>query len=147
MMTEKTRPRIPIKEGFFTVPTSTDESPKFLGTRCRDCGECFFPKRTICAKCNSQKTVDVEMSSQGTLYSFTFVHFPMFGSSAEEYKEGYGVGQVDLPEGPRLQMPLAGRQEDFCIGQTVQSELTIMRQDDAGNDLVSVRFRPMEVKS
>ena len=146
-MIEKTRPRIPIKKGFFTVPNRPDESPKFLGTRCQDCGEHFFPKRFICARCNSENTVDVEISSKGTLYSYTFVHMPMFGSSAEESKEGYGVGQIDLPEGPRLQMPLAGKQEDFCIGQTVQAELAILRRDDAGNDLVSVRFRPVEEKS
>ncbi len=121
--------------------------PRFLGTRCEDCGEYFFPKRTICAKCNSENTEGVEMGSRGTLYSYTFVHFPMFGSSAEEYKEGYGVGQVDLPEGPRLQMPLAGKQEDFCIGQTVQAELNTLSQDEAGNDLVSVHFRLVEEKS
>jgi uncharacterized OB-fold protein len=80
------------------------------------------------------------------LYSYTFVHFPMFGSSAEENKEGYGVGQVDLPEGPRLQMPLAGKQEDFRVGQTVQAELSTLRRDDAGNDVVTVRFRPVEEK-
>ncbi len=144
-MTDKERPRVPIKQGFFTVPSSVDEPPRFLGTRCKDCDEFFFPKRTICARCNSQNTVDVEMSSRGTLYSYTFVHFPMFGSSAEEFKDGYGVGQIDLPEGPRLQMPLAGRQEEFSIGQTVQAELNTLRQDDAGNDLVGVHFRPVEV--
>ncbi len=145
-MAEKTRTRIPIKQGFFTVPSSPDEPLKFLGTRCEDCGEYFFPKRTICAKCNSQNTVDVEISSRGTLYSYTFVHFPMFGSSVEEYKEGYGVGQVDLPEGPRLQMPLAGKQEDFRIGQTVQAELHTVRRDEAGNDVVTISFRPVEDK-
>ena len=143
-MIKKTRTRIPIKQGFFTMPDSPDVPPKFLGTRCRDCGEYFFPKRFMCAKCNSENTVAVEMNSRGTLYSYTFVHMPMFGSSAEESKEGYGVGQIDLPEGPRLQMPLAGRQKDFCIGQTVQAELTILRQDNAGNDVVTVRFRPVE---
>ena len=142
-MTEKTRTRIPIKQGFFTVPSSPHEPPKFLGTRCEECDEYFCPRRAMCAKCNSQNTVDVEMGSRGMLYSYTFVHFPMFGSSAEEHKEGYGVGQVDLTEGPRLQMPLAGKQADFHVGQTVQAELNTLRRDDAGNDVVTVRFRPM----
>jgi len=145
-MTEETRTRIPIKEDFFTVPSSPQVPPKFLGTRCKECDEYFFPRRAICAKCNSQNTVDVEMSSRGTLYSYTFVHIPMFGSSAEEHKEGYGVGQVDLPEGPRLQMPLAGKQADFRVGLTVQAELSTLRRDDAGNDVVTVHFRPVEEK-
>ena len=145
-MIEKTKRRIPIKQGYFTVPASPDEPPKFLGTRCQDCGEYFFPRRFICARCNSENTVGVEMNSTGILYSYTFVHMPMFGSSAEESKEGYGVGQVDLPEGPRLQMPLAGKQEDFCIGQTVKAELATLRWDNDGNELVSIRFRPVEEK-
>jgi len=142
-MTEKTSARIPIKQGFFTVPSSPHEPLKFLGTRCKECDEYFFPRRAICAKCYSQNTVDIEMGSRGVLYSYTFVHIPMFGSSAEEHKEGYGVGQVDLTEGPRLQMPLAGKQADFHVGQTVQAELNTLRRDDAGNDVVTVRFRPM----
>lgn len=144
-MTSQLRPRLPIRQGIFTVPDQPDESPKFLGSKCVECGEHFFPKRAVCAKCNSQNTVHATMSSQGTLYSYTFVHFPLFGSSAEELKEGYGVGQIDLPEGPRLQMPLAGQQEDFHIGQSVVAELVTLRQDEDGNEMVSVRFRPVEV--
>jgi uncharacterized OB-fold protein len=142
-MSQQARPRVPIKPGFFTIPQDPSEPPKFLGTCCQDCGEHFYPRRAICAKCMSENTVDAELSPRGTLYSYTFVHFPLFGSTNLEHMDGYGVGQVDLPEGPRVQAPLAGKQNEFRIGQTVQAELDVLRED-GGRDVVIVRFRPVE---
>jgi len=144
-MTQPTRPRVPIKAGYFTVPDDPAEPPKLLGTRCDRCGEHYFPRRAICARaeCLSENVTDVEMGPRGTLYSYTFVHFPLFGSMNVEHMDGYGVGQVDLPEGPRVQLPLAGKQGDFRIGQTLQAELDTLRED-GGRDLVIVRFRPVE---
>ena len=138
------RPLVPLGTGLFTVPSEPGAPPRLLGTRCTDCGEHFYPRRTICAKCLSERTADVELSARGTLYSFTFVHFPMFGSTRAEHV-GYGVGQVDLPEGPRVQVPLAGTQEDFRVGQMVESELETLREED-GRDVVIVRFRPVEAR-
>jgi len=74
------RKRRAVKAGYFTVPSDPAEPPKLLGTRCEDCGEYFFPKRAVCAKCLSEKTADAEIGPGGTLYSYTFVHFPLFGS-------------------------------------------------------------------
>jgi len=138
-------PRVPIKAGFFTVPDDPNQPPKFLGTKCEDCGEHYWPRRAICARpeCLSERTTDVEMGPRGTLYSYTFVHLPLFGSTNLEHMDGYGVGQVDLPEGARVQVPLAGKQDEFRIGQTLQAELDTLRED-GGRDLVIIRFRPVK---
>ena len=144
MTTATNRPRVPIKPGFFTVPEDASLPPTFLCTRCENCGEHFFPRREICAKCLSEKTAQIELAGRGTLYSYTFVHIPLFGSTNIEHVEGYGVGLVDLPEGPRLQMPLFGKQGDFSIGQAMQAELDKLREDDNGRDVVIVRFRAVE---
>jgi uncharacterized OB-fold protein len=142
-MAEQAKLRAPIKAGFFTVPDDPNEPPKFLGTRCEDCGEYFWPRRKICAKCMSEHTTEVDLGHRGTLYSYTFVHFPLFGSTNIEHMNGYGVGQVDLPEGPRIQAPLAGKQKDFHIGQTVEAELAPLRED-GGREIVIFRFRPVK---
>lgn len=134
--------RVPIKAGYFTVPDDPAEPPKLLGSRCDVCGEHFFPRRAICAKCMAPRTADVELGPRGTLYSYTFVHFPLFGSTRVEHI-GYGVGQIDLPEGPRVQLPLAGKQEDYRVGMTLEAELEPMREE-ADQDIVIVRFRPVE---
>src|SRR3989454_10199742 len=141
-MADTARPRVPIKAGYFTVPDDPAEPPRLLGTRCEDCGEHFFPRRRVCARCLSERTVEVLLAPRGTLYSYTFVHFPLFGSMRVEHI-GYGVGQVDLTEGPRVQLPLAGKQEDYRIGQTLEAELEALREE-GDDDVVIVRFRPVE---
>ena len=142
-MSEPARARRPLKQGYFTVPENPVEPPKLLGTVCKDCGEYFFPRRAVCAKCLSENTADAMLGPQGTLYSYTFVHIPLFGSTNIEHMEGYGVGQIDLPEGPRIQAPLAGKQAEFRIGQQLVAELDTLCED-GGRDLVIVRFRPLE---
>ena len=144
-MGDAPRPRVPVKAGYFTVPDDPAEPPRLLGTKCLQCGEHYFPRRAICARaeCLSPRTVDVELGPRGTLYSYTFVHFPLFGSMRVEHMEGYGVGQVDLPEGPRLQVPLAGKQDAFRVGMKLLGELDALREEN-GKDVVIIRFRPAE---
>lgn len=137
------RPRKPLKAGYFTIPDDPGEPPEVCCTRCRDCGEFFFPRRLVCAKCLSRNTEDVQVEAKGTLHSFTFVHMPLFGSMRIEHMEGYGVGQVDLPQGPRLQVPLAGKQAEFRVGMALTGELEPLREEN-GSDLVILRFRPAE---
>jgi len=141
-MADERKPRVPVKPGFFTVPDDPAEPPRLLGTRCEDCGEHFFPRRRVCAHCLSERTAEVALGPRGTLYSYTFVHFPLFGSTRVEHI-GYGVGQVDLPEGPRVQLPLAGKQEDYKVGLAVEAELEPLRED-GGREVVIIRFRPVE---
>ena len=136
--------RVPIKAGYFTVPDDPAEPPRLLGSRCEDCGEQFFPRRAVCAKCLSERTTAVELGPRGTLYSYTFVHFPLFGSMRVEHV-GYGVGQIDLPEGPRVQLPLAGKQEDYRVGMELEAELEPLREEN-GQEIVIVRFRPVETR-
>lgn len=134
------RKRRPVKAGYFTIPNDPAAPPKLLGTRCEDCGEYFFPRRAVCAKCLSEKTAEAEIGPGGTLYSYTFVHFPLFGSMKVEHV-GYGVGQIDLPEGPRIQAPLAGKQEEFRIGMPLLAELEPIREE-GDTDVVILRFKP-----
>ncbi|MGH7858340.1 MAG: Zn-ribbon domain-containing OB-fold protein [Candidatus Binatia bacterium] len=139
------RARVPIKAGYFRVPEDPAAPPEILGTRCRSCGEHFFPRRRVCAQCLSRDTEDTILSPHGTLYSYTFVHFPLFGSTNLEHMGGYGVGQIDLAEGPRVQVPIAGRQEDFRIGQKLVAELEKLRENELGQDVMIIRFRPVEI--
>src|SRR5207249_11672129 len=122
------RAPVAVKTGYFTVPDDPTEPPRLLGSRCLDCGEHFFPRRAICAKCMSERTENVLLGPRGTLFSYTFVHFPPFGSTRVEHI-GYGVGQVDLPEGPRVQLPLAGKHEGSRAGLGVEAEVEPMRGD------------------
>ena len=135
------RRRIPIEPGFFTIPDDPAEPPRLLGSRCRACGEHFFPRRVVCARCLAQGCEDVLLGPRGTLWTFTWVHVPFFGSRRTA-GAGYGVGQVDLPEGPRIQAVLSGTREQLRIGLPMQLELEALRETPEGEEVVIHRFRP-----
>jgi uncharacterized OB-fold protein len=141
-MSDAPRPRVPMKEGYFTIPADPAAVPNIVVSKCRDCGEHFFPKRMVCAKCLSRALDTVEVRARGTLYSYTWVYMPLFGSMRIEHMDGYGVGQIDLPEGPRVQLPLAGKtKEDYHVGMALVGEVEPLRED-AGRDVCILRFRP-----
>jgi uncharacterized OB-fold protein len=144
-MSDTPRPRVPMKEGYFTIPDDPAAIPNVVVSRCRDCGEHFFPKRLVCAKCLSRALDTVEIQARGTLYSFTWVYMPLFGSMRIEHMDGYGVGQIDLPEGPRVQLPLAGKKEEYRVGLSLVGEVEPLRED-AGRDVCILRFRPAEAR-
>jgi uncharacterized OB-fold protein len=135
------RRRVPIEPGFFTIPQDPAEPPRLLGSRCRACGEHFFPRRQVCARCLAQGCDDVLLGPRGTLYTFTWVHVPFFGKKAVD-GAGYGVGQVDLREGPRIQAVLSGARNDLAIGMPMTLELETLRETPDGEAVVIHRFRP-----
>jgi uncharacterized OB-fold protein len=141
-MSEPQPERIPIEPGYFTIPAERAAPPRLLGSRCRACGERFFPRRLVCAKCLHVGTDDVELGPRGRLYTWTWVYFPLFNSKRAE-EGGYGVGQVDLPEGPRVQAVLSGGPQDFRIGMEMELELEVLRENEQGQEVVIHRFRPL----
>ena len=140
-MAEPPRQRVPIEPGFFTIPEDPAEPPCLLGSRCRACGEVFFPRRVVCARCLERGCDDVTLGTRGLLYTYTYVHLPLYGSRRRA-DGGYGVGQVDLPEGPRVQAVLSGAPGDFRIGMEMDLELESLREDDEGREVVIYRFGP-----
>jgi uncharacterized protein len=60
---------------------------------------------------------------------------------------GYGVGQVDLPEGPRIQAVLTGGPDDYEIGMELELDLEVLNTNRDGDDVVIYRFRPVRVAS
>jgi uncharacterized OB-fold protein len=133
--------RIAIEEGYFTVPDDPHDSPRLLGSKCTACGEVFFPRRVVCAQCLHEGTDDVVLGPRGRLHTWTYVHVPLFAKQ-DGSVGAYGVGQADLPEGPRVQGILVGGPDDFRIGMELELDLESLRTDADGNDVVIFRFRP-----
>jgi len=138
--------RVPIEAGFFAIPDDPADPPHLLGSRCPACDEVFFPRRLVCAQCLHEGTDDVELSTRGRLWTWTYCHVPMFGRSNSDVG-GYGVGQVDLPEGPRIQSILMGGPDDFAIGMEMEIDLETLRTTSDGDEIVIYRFRPVGVAS
>ena len=135
--------RVPIEEGYFRIPDDPDAPPVLLGSKCPNCGEVFFPRRMVCAKCLYEGTDDVDLSTRGTLWTWTYCEIPLFGKKDTDVP-GYGVGQVDLPEGPRIQAVLTGGPDDYEIGMELELDLEVLNTNRDGDDVVIYRFRPVE---
>lgn len=139
--------RVPVEPGYFTVPENPGASPRLLGSRCPTCGEQFFPRRHVCAACLAVGCEDVELGPRGRLWTWTYVHVPLFAKK-DRRVDAYGVGQVDLPEGPRVQTILLGGRDDFEIGMELELDLETLRIDErTGDEVVIFRFRPADVVS
>ncbi len=135
-------PRVPVEEGYFTVPDDPATAPRLLGSRCGACGEVFFPRRHVCAKCLAEGCDDVELGPRGRLWTWTYVHVPLFAKK-DARVDAYGVGQVDLPEGPRVQSILRGGPDELANGMEMELDHESLRTDDDGREVVIFRFRPV----
>jgi uncharacterized OB-fold protein len=133
--------RVAIEDGYFTVPDDPNEPPRLLASRCQACGEHFYPRRQVCAKCLHDGTDDVLLGPTGRLWTWTYVHVPLFAKK-DGSVDAYGVGQVDLPEGPRIQAILVGGPDAFEIGMELELDLETLTTDKDGNDVVIYRFKP-----
>jgi len=113
-----------------------------LGTRCGECGEYAFGLISFCQACTSADTEPVELSSRGTLYSYTVVWVPppcWLGDVP------YVLGQIELPEGPHVLAEVVGcRHEELTIGEPVELTLQRVRPDDSGSELMVYKWRPVD---
>ena len=105
------------------------------------CGEHFFPRRVVCARSFTEGCIDVLLGPRGHIYTWTYVHMPLFAKRDRELGS-YGVAQVDLPEGPRVQGILLGGSDDFHIGMEVELDLETLGEDAEGREVVIFRFPP-----
>lgn len=125
---------LPLHPGIFEEDASGER--RLVGTRCRQCGAHFFPRRTVCARCLSEETEIVPLSRQGTLHTFTVVH-----QSTPEFRTPYILAYADLPEGVRLLAPLAGVEPDrITVGMPLSLRVEPVRTDAEGRPILGYRW-------
>lgn len=90
-------------------------TPVLMGSRCPTCEISFYPRRWVCAVC-LRPVDDVDFAGRGVLASYTYVASPIYGRKAVA-GGGYGIGQIDLDEGVRIQAVIGGARDRWRIGQ------------------------------
>jgi len=130
---------IPTDPRLFRLPAATEERPRLLGSHAEASGLYFWPRRRRCPVTGGAVT-DCDLSPEGDLYAWTFLHVPRMGSISFGETGGYGVGQIDLPEGVRIQAPLVGTPDEWQIGTRMALTTFPVGKDDDGNELVTFRF-------
>lgn len=133
--------RVPIESGYMKLLAGGDEV-RLLGSYSPAARVTFFPMRKRCPI--TEQAVDtVDLSPEGTLYSWSFIHMPRMGSTRRDPRGGYGVGQIDLPEGVRVQAQIDGRQEAFKIGMRMRVTVDVLATGEDGTEYCGFKFVPV----
>lgn len=75
------------------------EKGKVMMTKCQQCGKAFFPPKADCPRCVSSNVEWLEISSIGTLLTFTVVNY---GPSGFENDTPYTLGIAEFEEGVKV---------------------------------------------
>lgn len=130
---------VPTDPRLFRLPGPGEERPRLLGSHAEASGLYFWPRRRRCPVTGTPVS-DLDLGPAGVLHAWTFLHVPRMGSISFGDTGGYGVGQVDLPEGVRIQAPLVGSPDNWQIGTPMALTTFPVGEDDDGNQLVTFRF-------
>lgn len=135
--------RVPVEPEYFRIPEDPEEPPVLLASYSPAADKYFWPPRKRCP-ITFQPVEPRELSTEGELYSWTFVQMPWLGSQQRDSGGGFGAGQIDLPEGVRIQALLDGQQGDWEIGMPMRLTLRTLGEDDEGNEVCTIAFRVVE---
>ena len=123
------------------ITSSARENGHLVGSKCRMCGETFFPKRHHCARCTSADVDEIRLGRKGSIFTYTISRATPPGSIM---KAPYGIAQIQLPEGTMITAVLAEcNLETLSIGQEAELVVEKVKEDEAGNDVMSFKFKPL----
>ncbi len=119
------------------------EEKRFMGVRCRSCGQLSAVPRPMCASCRSQDLEWHEFSGKAKLSTFTCISIVPVAMG----KRGYGrdnpycTGIVTLDEGPRVSALILG--VDGNNPQNIKTGMDlILDLDEVDPENPSLAFRP-----
>ncbi|MFQ5856791.1 MAG: Zn-ribbon domain-containing OB-fold protein [Anaerolineae bacterium] len=112
------------------------------GAQCEDCDSIFFPARSICPECRSERVSPYQFAGRGRVYSYSTVYQPPAGF--DEYVP-YTVALVRLDEGPLVATQLTDIDpSDVEIDMPVEMVTrTLRRYGDDGPIVYGYKFRPV----
>jgi uncharacterized protein len=131
--------RVPSDPDLFRLTESDEERPRLLGSYSTSSGLSFWPRRRRCPV-TLGPVVDVELSPIGELYAWTWLQVARMGAVTYGTGGGFGVGQIELPEGVRIQAPLKGSPEDWEIGSKMGLTYLTVGETSDGAELVTLQF-------
>jgi uncharacterized OB-fold protein len=138
-----------ITEGLFRID---GERAVLFGSRRRSSGVVKFPAERpelFDGAPEIQEDIEaIELSTEGTLYTYTTQEFPpplpYKGNRDPKVFQPYVVGFVELAEGVLVETLIVGAAGDqLKIGQALVSTTTALETED-GRSLVTFAFRPAE---
>ncbi len=99
-----------------------------LGTKCKNCGQVFFPPRSICPDCRRVGNVEKHhLDGEGKIISYTHIR-----AAQEDFEEEtpYTIAIIKLEEGPRIIGQITEDDpEDIEIGKEVETTFRNMGEE------------------
>ncbi len=119
------------------VQRTSNGAARLIGTECRDCRTRVFPPVHVCHECMSENVSETELSTEGTLYSWSVVHVAPKG-----WHVPYIAGYVDMPEGVRVFAHIVEADaETIKMDMRVRLTTAVLGEAD-GEPFESYAFRP-----
>ena len=142
------RKQVPVQDGLFSWGA---EGVRLIGGRCTDCDNHVFPYQSGCPRCSGVQVVEVELSTEGELWTWTIQGYPpktppYVGLVGDDF-EPFGVGYVELPGALRVEARLTENDPsllDRDADDADPARLDELRGGRRGSDVRvrSERFRP-----
>lgn len=140
---ETLKKQISIEDGLFHVPSSAEDKPYLIGSKCSSCGMVTFPKREVCPRCLKKGTMkEYQIYGKGRLNTFSIVNAALPGFKAPSIQ-----AYIDLDEGPRIWSLITGIDPDpdlLKIGMELELVVEKVREDHEGNEYLSYQFKPVQ---
>ena len=118
------------------------EELHLLGSKCKKCGQVYFPSRRNCPRCMDEKNIEhVTLSDKGTLQSYVVATVAPPG-----YKVPHAQGFIDIHKGgPRIFSLLTdyGDGGKLHIGCEMGLKIVECGRDDNNRVIVGYRFKPL----
>lgn len=134
--------QIPIEEGLFTIPSSSDEEAYLIGSKCKACGLAAFPSIPTCPRCVRPGTMEeARLRGKGKLDSFSIVNAALPGFKAPSIQ-----AYIILEEGPKIWSLITGcepREDALNTNMDVELVIAKVREDEEGNEIISYQFKPV----
>ncbi|MDY6941729.1 MAG: OB-fold domain-containing protein [Pseudomonadota bacterium] len=134
--------QVPLEEGYFRIPEEEGERPRLLASYSPAADKYFFPRRYQCPLTETP-VEDVELSPEGVLYSWTWITMPFMGAAKMGDGRAHGVGQIDLPEGVRVQAVISGQKGDWEIGMPM-GLIAIPVKKKGDTEMCTFGFEPIK---
>jgi len=125
------------------------DGPSLLGSRCRHCGEVYFPAGRGCTRCSGTDLEACPLGSEGLLWSWTIQGFlpkaPYDSGETEADFRPYGVGYVEMPSGIKVESRLTvADPETLRIGMRMALTLVLYRAGPDGEPVFTFAFAPAQ---
>ena len=127
--------KVAVKEGTFIEDL---EGGRLLGSKCKSCGQIFFPKSSLCFSCFSEDTEEIVLSRKGKLYTFTIGRM-----ASMNFQPPYAIGLIEMPEGIRIMAPLKWSEGDpLKVGMEMEVVIEKLWQEK-DKEIIGYKFKPV----